>query len=57
MFGWIFALHQMGAATAALGGGALHTWLGDYQVSAGILAVMAAGLVLKNRRPNQAVSS
>lgn len=60
VFGWIFASHQIGAATAALGGGALHTWLGDYQVtfiSAGILAVMAAGLVLKIRRPSQVVSS
>jgi len=27
MFGWIAASHQLGAATAAYGGGLLHTWL------------------------------
>src|SRR5262249_4837300 len=29
MFGWIAASHQLGAATAAYGGGLLRTWLGD----------------------------
>src|SRR5262249_49256470 len=50
MFGWIVASHQLGAATAAYGGGLLHTWLGDYQVtfmSAGLLCLIAAGLVLR----------
>src|SRR5712664_3512126 len=50
MFGWIFASHQLGAATAAYGGGLLHTWLGDYQVtfmSAGLVCLIAAGLVLR----------
>src|SRR2546428_6052688 len=49
MFGWIAASHQLGAATAAYGGGLLHTWLGDYQVtfmSAGLVCLIAAGLVL-----------
>ena len=50
MFGWIAASHQLGAATAAYGGGLLHTWLGDYQVtfmSAGLACLIAAGLVLR----------
>jgi len=50
MFGWIAAAHQLGAATAAYGGGLLRTWLGDYQVtfmSAGLVCLIAAGLVLR----------
>jgi sugar phosphate permease len=54
VYGWIFASHQLGAATAAFGGGLLHNWLGDYQItfiSAGLLALIAAGLVTRiNRR-------
>ncbi|MHB1167016.1 MAG: hypothetical protein ACYC0N_00565 [Carboxydocellales bacterium] len=60
VFGWIWASHQLGAATAALGGGALRTWLGDYQItfiSAGLLAIMASGLVINIRRQNQVASS
>ncbi len=54
IFGWIFAIHQIGSAAAAFGGGVLHTWLGDYLVSfisAGILSLLASGLVMKIRRP------
>jgi len=50
MYGWIFASHQLGAATAALGAGVLRTWLGGYQVSflgAGLLCLVAAGLVIR----------
>ena len=50
MFGWIAASHQLGAATAAYGGGLLRTWLGDYQVTfmgAGLVCLIAAGLVLR----------
>jgi len=50
MFGWIAASHQLGAATAAYGGGLLRTWLGDYQatfISAGLVCLVAAGLVLR----------
>jgi MFS family permease len=50
MFGWIAAAHQLGAATAAFGAGALRTWLGSYQVSfmaAGLLCLAAVGLVLR----------
>ncbi|MGI8912548.1 MAG: MFS transporter [Chloroflexota bacterium] len=50
VFGWIFAAHQLGAAVAAFGAGALRTWLGDYQVAfiaAGLLCLLAAGLVVR----------
>jgi MFS family permease len=48
MFGWIVAGHQLGAATAAFGAGALRAWLGGYQVSflaAGLLCLIAVALV------------
>src|SRR3989475_9428820 len=60
MFGWIAASHQLGAATAAYGGGLLHTWLGDYQVtfmSAGLVCLIAAGLVLRDRKSTRLNSS
>lgn len=50
MFAWIFSAHQLGAAAAAFGAGALRTWLGDYQASfmtAGVLCLIAAGLVIR----------
>lgn len=50
MFGWIFAMHQFGAATASFGAGALHDLLGDYQVafiSAGLLCLVASGMVTR----------
>jgi sugar phosphate permease len=50
VYGWIFAAHQLGAATAAFGAGALHTWLGDYQVAfltSGVLCLLAAGMVIR----------
>jgi MFS family permease len=57
VFGWIFAAHQFGAATAAFAAGALRTWLGDYQVtfiSAGLLCLIACGLVIRiNRAPTE----
>jgi sugar phosphate permease len=58
MFGWIAASHQLGAATAAYGGGLLRTWLGDYQVtfiSAGLVCLIAAGLVLRIGQASRAV--
>lgn len=53
VFGWIWASHQLGAAAAAFGGGALHTWLGDYQatfLSAGVLCLLSSGLVIRIRK-------
>jgi predicted MFS family arabinose efflux permease len=59
IFGWIFASHQFGAASAAFAAGALRTWLGDYQVtfiSAGLLCLIACGLVIRiNRAPAEAI--
>ncbi|HEX3031409.1 MAG TPA: MFS transporter [Bacillota bacterium] len=50
VYGWIFAIHQLGAAAAAFGGGALHTWMGDYRavfIISGVLCLLASGLVLR----------
>ncbi|MFC3441369.1 MFS transporter [Sphingobium rhizovicinum] len=49
VFGWIFAGHQLGAASAALGGGLSRTLWQSYMpafVGAGILCLIGAGLVL-----------
>lgn len=54
VYGWIFAAHQLGAATAAFGAGAVRTWVGDYQLaflSAGALCLLAALLSLSIARP------
>ena len=57
MFGWIVAGHQLGAATAALGAGALRTWLGSYFqtfILSGVLCLIAALLVLRiGQSPSQ----
>jgi predicted MFS family arabinose efflux permease len=56
MYGWIAAAHQLGAATAAFGAGALRTWLGNYQVSfmaAGLVCLVAAGLVMRIGRASR----
>ncbi len=50
MYGWISASHQLGAATAAFGAGAVRTWLGSYQVAfmtSGLLCLIASGLVIR----------
>ncbi|AEG51124.1 major facilitator superfamily MFS_1 [Sphingobium chlorophenolicum L-1] len=49
VFGWIFAGHQLGAASAALAGGLSRTIWQSYMpafVAAGILCLIGAGLVL-----------
>jgi sugar phosphate permease len=53
VYGWIFASHQLGAATAAFGAGAIRTFLGDYQIAfmtSGVLCLLAAGLVVRINR-------
>jgi sugar phosphate permease len=56
VFGWVVASHQVGAAFAAYGAGALRTVTGTYSLaffSAGALCVIAALVVLpigKGRR-------
>src|SRR6266513_971081 len=50
VYGWIFAAHQLGAASIALAAGAVRTFFGDYQLafmSSGLLCLIAAGLVLR----------
>ncbi|HEV2357509.1 MAG TPA: MFS transporter [bacterium] len=50
VFGWIFASHQIGAAMAAFGAGALRTSFGTYQgafMASGLLCLIAAGLVMR----------
>lgn len=49
VFGWVVAMHQVGASVAALGAGVARTEFGDYQyafVSAGALCLLAALLSL-----------
>ena len=51
-FGWIFAAHQIGAATAAFGAGFSRTEFATYLPSlyiAGVACVIAAALVLRIR--------
>jgi predicted MFS family arabinose efflux permease len=50
VFGWVFAGHQLGAATAALGAGLSRTELATYLpafMAAGALCIAAAGLTLR----------
>jgi predicted MFS family arabinose efflux permease len=49
VFAWIFAAHQLGAATAAWGAGLVRTHTGEYTaafLAAGVLALVAAVAVL-----------
>ena len=49
VFGWIFAGHQLGAASAALGGGLARTAWASYMpafIGAGILCLIGAAMVL-----------
>jgi len=53
VFGWVFAGHQLGAATIALGAGVVRTEFGSYVgafIFAGALCIVAAMLVLTLRR-------
>ena len=50
VYGWVFAAHQLGAASIAFAAGAIRTFFGDYQIafmSSGLLCLVAAGLVLR----------
>lgn len=56
IFGWIFAGHQLGAATAAYGAGALRTGFDTYMPAlqiAGVACMIAAISVLLLRRPGE----
>ena len=55
VFGWVFAGHQLGAATAAYGGGVIRTGYETYLPAffiAGVLCVGAALLVLTLAKPD-----
>jgi predicted MFS family arabinose efflux permease len=57
VFAWIFAAHQLGAATAAWGAGLIRTHTGEYTVAflaAGVLALVAAAAVLLIRSARSA---
>lgn len=50
VFGWIFASHQLGAATAAFAAGAIRTQVGSYLpafLAAGTLCLIASALVTR----------
>lgn len=54
VFGWIFAAHQLGAATAAYGAGLSRTLLLTYSpalIAAGLACLLAAGLVIRLKAP------
>jgi MFS family permease len=61
VFAWVFAAHQLGAASAAWAAGASRGWFGDYNfafVSAGVLCLLAAGLSLRiDRREPQSIAT
>jgi len=56
VFGWVFAGHQLGAASAAFFAGAVRTGTDSYYPAillAGVFCVLAAGLILSISRPNR----
>ena len=58
VFGWIFAGHQLGAATAAFGAGLSRTLLLSYLpafFAAGVLCIIAAGIALTIAKPAKPV--
>ncbi|HMO58336.1 MAG TPA: MFS transporter [Roseiflexaceae bacterium] len=59
VFGWVFCAHQFGAAWAAWMGGIARDTLGNYLIAflvASLLAIAAAGLSLRIRRPTAATA-
>jgi MFS family permease len=60
VFGWVFAGHQLGAATAAYGGGYIRTEYATYLPAffiAGVACVIGALLVLSVAKPGSAPTS
>lgn len=60
VFGWIFAAHQLGSATAAYGAGLVRTLMVTYTpalFAAGAACLVASGLVMLIRRPASPVKS
>ena len=57
VYAWLFASHQLGAASAAVLAGTVREWRGSYGASfvgAGLLCLIASGLVLQiGQRPRR----
>ena len=56
IYGWIFLSHQLGAALAATGAGAIRVWTGQYNyafLTGGAMAMIAACLSLSIRTQRQ----
>jgi MFS family permease len=56
VFGWVFAGHQLGGASAAFFGGAVRQWQGDYTLAflvAGVTGLIAAGMAIMINRRDQ----
>lgn len=54
VYAWVYAAHQLGAATAAYGAGVLRGWLGSYTVSfmlAGLICLVGAMMALRISGP------
>lgn len=59
VYAWVYAAHQLGAATAAYGAGALRNSLGTYTASfilAGVICLLGAGMALRISDPAVAES-
>ncbi|MEH7350857.1 MFS transporter [Gottfriedia acidiceleris] len=53
IYGWIYTAHQLGAGTAAYGGGLVYSWLNAYQsifIAAGIFCLVATLFVLNIKK-------
>ena len=60
LFGWILVGHQLGAATAALGAGLVHSELGSYTwafLISGLFGVLAAAVMAISVRPRVALQA
>jgi MFS family permease len=56
LFGWIFFAHQIGAGLASYVGGFVYDFTGTYNpafISAGVLGILASGMVLAIREPGR----
>ena len=57
---WIFAMHQVGGASAAVGAGIVRSWTGSYLVAflaSGLACLLASILVLRIARVRPALAA
>ncbi len=60
LMSWIFATHQIGGATAAVGAGIVRTWTGSYLLAfmaSGLACLLASMLVLRIARVRPAIAA